>query len=614
MEDLNDYQSNQDYTYILCYTRTPLDNLIYSPKLAYSMHLAVSKDGKAYEGLNHNSGVLFAKATSNEDGTLNAKSLKNPYIFYMADGAFGVIAERTEFDGENDSQSKGCIILFTSSDLLSYEEIGLIDLKGNTFVSDAICEYNPDTKIYEITWCDASGNYFKNTMPDFSDLGSASQPKAASAFSIESAPTAIEGAVERNVIGISREIGNRVKTKLSVLKNTEIRVEETVNAASPIDVERVKATAVYNDGSKAVKKVVWDTTGIDWDVDGTYAITGIVHQDTYKFPIAVNRADPCIIKWKNKYYFIATNDDASIPQGIYLREAKTIPGLVNARESLILDDKAYSHINKFFWAPELHIVGDELYIFFAGSDGTLEDSGVFGNIHSHVMKLKAGGNPIYANDWEMPVRVQKKDGGYLFDSGITLDMTYFAADGRHYVMWAQRQFSPVDQGSWLYIANVDPKAPWRLINDPVLICKPEYGWENNNVIVDEGPFAIIANEYIFVTFSGALIDATYCVGMLTAERGADLLDVNSWTKGNYPYLTSRSVNGEYGPGHNSYVFDEDGNCYNAYHARYGIDGPRSSGIRRVQFDNEGYPVMDLTEELDLNKDLRLVKTKVIVKK
>ena len=54
------------------------------------MHLAVSKDGKNYEALNHNSGVLFAKATSNEDGTLNPKSLKNPYIFYCADGTLAL--------------------------------------------------------------------------------------------------------------------------------------------------------------------------------------------------------------------------------------------------------------------------------------------------------------------------------------------------------------------------------------------------------------------------------------------------------------------------------------------------------------------------------------------
>src|SRR5690606_16974963 len=88
----------------------------------------------------------------------------------------------------------------------------------------------------------------------------------------------------------------------------------------------------------------------------------------------------------------------------------------------------------------------------------------------------------------------------------------------------------------------------------------------------------------------------------------------SWTKSNYPLLTSRSVSGEYGPGHNSYVMDDDGVLWNVYHARNGIDGPRCTGIRRVHFDIDGYPVLDLTEERDINPELKHVSTKLIVQK
>jgi hypothetical protein len=74
------------------------------------MHLAYSEDGKYFKDLNHNSGVLFAKATDKEDGTINARSLKNPYIFYMSNGTFGVVTVRTEPYGEIDKQSKGKIL------------------------------------------------------------------------------------------------------------------------------------------------------------------------------------------------------------------------------------------------------------------------------------------------------------------------------------------------------------------------------------------------------------------------------------------------------------------------------------------------------------------------
>ena len=35
---------------------------------------------------------------------------------------------------------------------------------------------------------------------------------------------------------------------------------------------------------------------------------------------------------------------------------------------------------------------------------------------------------------------------------------------------------------------------------------------------------------------------------------------------------------------------------------------RSSGIRRVHFDAEGEPVLDLTEELDLKEEYRSLRT------
>ena len=78
-------------------------------------------------------------------------------------------------------------------------------------------------------------------------------------------------------------------------------------------------------------------------------------------------------------------------------------------------------------------------------------------------------------------------------------------------------------------------------------------------------------------------------------------------------MHSQCVKGEYGPGHNAYVEDEYGDVWNTYHARPGLDGPRSSGIRRVHFGFDGEPILDMTEELDVNPDLRDVEVKITVK-
>ncbi len=598
----------KDKRYVLCYSRKAKEDIIYAEKLAYSMHLAYSRDGENYEALNHNSGVLFAKATDNEDLTMNPKSLKCPYIFYMEDGTFGVLAIRIEVNGDNDDESKGKVLFFTSDDLLQYEEVGLINLHPDVFVQDILCNYDKDKKVYQIRWQDESGQWYFADKADLFDLEASVQVvKISNPNKTDKVSTDIEGIVPGNVIAVDGEIGERLKLRLSTPYHVSTEVPEEVKASSIEDLNKVKVKAIYNDGTSSMKVVDWNTDDLDWNKKGTYEISGRIHQDHYEFPIAINRADPCIGKWNGKYYFIATND-ADDNHTLYIRQANTIPELVEAEEHLILDSKTYDHVGGLLWAPEFHIVEDELYIFHAATPGEFFEE------ECHIMKLKEGGDPTKKEDWSMPQRVLKKDGSYLCEAGkvISLDMTCFKWDGEYYVSWSERQFLPVDIGAWLYIAKIDPKKPWQLTTDPVLLSKPDYGWANNHTFVDEGSYALITDEKIFLTFSSAAVDATYVVALLTAEPGSDLLDPDSWVKGNYPLLTSRSVPGEYGPGHNSYVIDDNGDVWNAYHARPSVDGPRSSGLRRVHFDIDGYPVLDLTEEKDLNPDMKDVKTNLII--
>lgn len=594
--------------YVLCYTREPQEDNIYAQKLAFSMHLAYSEDDKKYEALNHNSGVLFAKATENENQTMNAKSLKCPYLFQMKDGSFGVIAIRTSADGKADEESKGKVLFFTSKDLLQYNEIGLINLNTVFQVQDVTCNYDEKQKKYNICWCDNEGKWYKNITEDLYQLEDTIGPVVIEKVKMAEVSANIEGIVPRNVLCISDRIGQRLKFRLSTPYNVAVQVQEQVTVSSRKELNNIKAKAIYNDGTTAAKTIDWETDGVDFNSPGTYKVSGNLHQDHYEFPIAINRADPCIAKWKGKYYFIATND-ADNNHTMFIREADSIPELVNAKENLILDSNTYEDIGGLIWAPEFHMVGDDLYIFHAATPGE------FFYEESHVMKLRRGGNPVCKEDWSRPHRVVKTDGTYLCKAGetISLDMTCFEWNKEYYIAWSQRQFLPIDLGAWVYLAKVDPEEPWKLICDPVLLTKPDYGWANNHTFVDEGPFALITDKKLFITFSSAAVDSTYVVGLLTAEHGADLLNPNNWTKLNYPILTSRSVLGEYGPGHNSYVVDDDQIVWNAYHARPGIDAPRSSGLRRVHFDIDGYPVLDLTEEKDLNPALKRVTIDLTIK-
>ena len=596
---------------VVCYTREQMEDAIYAAKLADSMHIALIEDGRAVE-LNHNSGVLFAKAVWQEDGTMCAKSLKNPWLFPLKDGGYGVIAERIDADGSDDETSKGCVLYYKTEDMLSYTSDKLIRLSDD-YINDAVCEYSDEAAAYILTWKDNAGKCYSIKVSDIEDIAADSSGSTCKdAAGIFDAPEEviacmqdIAGAKPRNEVVVSDELAHRLKCKLIVPQNIRIEVPEDITVSSKDELDKIKVKLLYSDGTSGYRYVKWYTDGIDFGRPGTYEIEGLVKQNHYEFPIAFNRADPCIGKWNGRYYFIATND-ADHEHTIYMREADSIPGLVTAQEVLILDAYTYPHIGNLLWAPELHIIKDKLYIFHAATPQHFEDE------QSHIMALKEGGNPMKKSDWEMPRRVVRKDGSPLFTGGITLDMTCFEVDGHYYVVWSQRQFVPNDLGAWLYISEIDPDEPWRLTADPVMLSAPEFGWANNHTFVDEGPYALIRDGKIFLTFSSAAVDSTYVVGLLTADIGADLLNPESWVKTNYPLLTSRSVEGQFGTGHNAYVCDDDGEYWNTYHGRPGVDAPRCTGIRRVHFDIDGYPVLDMTEDKDLAPELKNIKATVRV--
>ena len=85
--------------------------------------------------------------------------------------------------------------------------------------------------------------------------------------------------------------------------------------------------------------------------------------------------------------------------------------------------------------------------------------------------------------------------------------------------------------------------------------------------VNEGPAVIHHNGKIYLTYSASETGAAYCVGMMSASEDSDLLDPKSWTKERYPVLCTDADRGVYGPGHNSFTEDEEGNPIMVYHAR-----------------------------------------------
>lgn len=608
------------------YTREPLAANVYSGKLAYSLHLAYQKEDGTYEGLYSNNGILYAKADISAQGTLTARNLKNPYVFAMADGGYGIICVRTDSSDEKmanaqDSLSRGKALLFTTKDFIHYDEVGLVDLKKNVFVSDIVCDYDSSAQKYVFRWSDTEGNYYRSSTADIRSLSA--ETEKGSVFGYDSQDTSIEGACERNRFYVPGSVGENLRRKFSTIYNTSVQVPGSVSVLKKEEVENVKAQLSYSDGSKASKKVDWNLAGVDFDKPGTYTVSGTVQRapsmmSSNDTSLGVNRADPCVYYNPDDgyYYFIATND-ANGNSTFSMKKAKTLEGLKDAQETEILNLDMYDDINTMVWAPEIHKIGGELYIFFSSNPGDPANW----DVQSHVMHYK-GGNLEDKDSWERPKRFLSKNGTPLNQAmadfgGITLDMTTFKIKDTRYVVWAQRDYGR-RTGSVLCIGTIDETEPWKLTSDPVIISRPDYGWDNNdNTPVDEGPYAIIRDDKVFITFSGSSIGATYCVGLLSAELNRNLLDAQSWTKNNCPILYARGVEGETGPGHNSYTTDAAGNLVFVYHARpvdaAGNVGTRNTGLRTVHFDADGEPVLYMSGELELAKANEQVQMKVVVK-
>ena len=127
---------------------------------------------------------------------------------------------------------------------------------------------------------------------------------------------------------------------------------------------------------------------------------------------------------------------------------------------------------------------------------------------------------------------------------------------------------------------------------------PDYDWERVGFWVNEGPAVVKYDGRIFLTYSASETGIAYCMGMLTADENSDLLDPLSWKKERYPVLASDAQKGIYGPGHNSFTTDEEGNTVMVYHARTEteIEGDplynpnRHAMLMKVRWDEGGRPV------------------------
>ena len=303
-------------------------------------------------------------------------------------------------------------------------------------------------------------------------------------------------------------------------------------------------------------------------------------------PWILQRADPYIYRHTDGAYYFT----ASVPAygGIVLRRADTLAALAQAPEVRIWEKHENGPMSEHIWAPELHFLDGCWYIYFAA--GEKED---IWKIRPWVLACE-GADPLSGKWTEKGKMRRAPQDPFSFES-FSLDATVFENKGQRYYVWAEK-VGVGKQISNLYIAQMD--TPWSLKTVQVLLTGPDYDWERVGFWVNEGPAVIKRGGRIYLTYSASETGAAYCMGMLTADEDADLLDPASWKKERYPVLASCEEKGIYGPGHNSFTTDGEGNDILVYHARTQkeITGDplynpnRHTMLMKVEWDSHQRPV------------------------
>lgn len=318
-----------------------------------------------------------------------------------------------------------------------------------------------------------------------------------------------------------------------------------------------------------------------------------IRETEYNKPLIEQRADPYVYRYTDgTYYFTASVPDYD---RIVLRHSTTIRGLKDAEEITVWVKHEEGPQSLHVWAPELHYLDEEWYIYYAAGDKAHK-----WRIRPYVLKC-TGQDPM-TDPWIELGMIQPADGDKFSFKDFSLDATVLCHKREKYFVWAEK----VGHGkkvSNLYIARME--SPWKLATAQVLLTGPDYDWERVGFWVNEGPAFLKHDGKIFMTYSASETGACYCMGMLSIDEDSDLLDPRAWKKERYPVMATDAEKGIYGPGHNSFVKGEDGvTDYCIFHARQYekikgnplYDANRHAMMIAVTYDEKGIPIFDLSRQ------------------
>lgn len=567
---------------------------------------ARAADTTAWTPLNRGQAILSVRWDDAQAAKPWAQ-MGTPSLFRDADGHLGVVAS------QNDSTSR--IYVWRSTDDRTFDDQQVIDLGGGIVSAPRIVT-EPGGG-YRVLWTDLGSSEGRTaSLSSLDTSATVTSPTLADVARLGTDGTGLPAwASDVTAVPLTSPQYSAFVGEYVDLQNTGVDAV-AVDAAAAATVDDVRGalpgtvTMTYNDGSTKALPVEWDAAQIAEAAGrgaGTYEITGTVQQHAQRM-VSDARADPHVFYNPDDGYYYLTGshygepsngriDEASSYRKIGLKRARTLDGLADAPEQIVIDPdngtvgREGQYPNTFFgwggfiWAQEFHKINGRWWIVAGMNRGFAQTGGWCDNTvlipyTGDTASIAAGGFFDESN-WGEPVVLD----------GAAFDVTYF-----------EREENGTTQGYWVMpngnrilvgkARGGDGAVP--LLDGPLsTIYTTSQPWERGkqaptpsdtdegaDQAVVEAPYMIEHDERVYLTYSGGTVDKYYALGLLTATGDADLLDPANWTQTAFPVLdTNDTFQGRLGAdetkatketagtGHNSFVVDTTGNLLLAYHAR-----------------------------------------------
>ena len=291
--------------------------------------------------------------------------------------------------------------------------------------------------------------------------------------------------------------------------------------------------------------------------------------NTYFNPIVNEGHDPWVIKNNGFYYYCFVRNNI-----IYVSQTNRLQDIGRVEPCEVFNPGNTADLANI-WAPELHIINNIWYISFASGEGNPGTG-----YNNQRIRIISSVNPTSA----------------FSNSFMTLETNAFAIDGtflerenRLFLIWSQK-VPDGNQQNWkqaLYISEIAlTPTTVAFIGGKVKISEPTEDWEQTDATspfptgVNEGPQVLVSPTdsskiHIIYSADGSWTN-NYCLGRLTYTGGNsvnDLLNPNCWSKHPEPVFSSgQGKTGPFGPGHCSFVRDENEDWIVYHCARYNNAG------------------------------------------